>query len=340
MSDNTKISWSDATWNPVSGCTEISPGCAHCYAKTFAERWRGIEGHYYENGFDVQLRPSQLEKPLHWKKPRRIFVNSMSDLFHEAVPIGYVADAFGIMLLSRRHTYQLLTKRIERAWEVLSSDDFRRTVVMAAGMRDPERFVYDGVWPPPNVLVGPTIENQHWAEVRLPYVAQLKAQGWRTMVSYEPALQFVNFGLPVCDHDSTSTTDEHDDDVFECERCGCLRRAIEDPNGDHHITSFQGGGRRDYLVRYEYLRAARKSPIDWLICGGESGPRRRPFNHNWAESAKLQAREAGVPFFFKQTGALRSESLEGVPDDLLVREFPTLDRAPTSVVPTHFVEEG
>jgi protein gp37 len=84
MSDNTKIEWSDATWNPVTGCTEVSPGCDHCYAKTFAERWRGTPGHYFENGFDVQLRPDKLRLPLSWRKPRKVFVNSMSDLFHDA----------------------------------------------------------------------------------------------------------------------------------------------------------------------------------------------------------------------------------------------------------------
>ena len=86
MSDTSKIEWTDATWNPVTGCTKVSPGCDHCYAETFAERWRGTPGHHFENGFDVTLRPERLDQPLHWKRPRRIFVNSMSDLFHEAVP--------------------------------------------------------------------------------------------------------------------------------------------------------------------------------------------------------------------------------------------------------------
>ena len=85
MSDHTGIEWTDATWNPVTGCTEVSPGCDHCYAKTFAERWRGTPGHYFENGFDVQLRPDKLDQPLRWRKPRKIFVNSMSDLFHDSV---------------------------------------------------------------------------------------------------------------------------------------------------------------------------------------------------------------------------------------------------------------
>jgi len=87
MSGTSTIEWTDATWNPVTGCTEVSPGCGHCYAKTFAERWRGVPGHHVEQGFDVVLRPERLDQPLRWRKPRRVFVNSMSDLFHDAIPL-------------------------------------------------------------------------------------------------------------------------------------------------------------------------------------------------------------------------------------------------------------
>ena len=95
------IEWTDATWNPVTGCTEVSPGCAHCYAKTFAERFRGVPGHPYERGFDLQLRPERLDQPLRWKKPRSIFVNSMSDLFHEDVPDEYIREIFDVMATRR-----------------------------------------------------------------------------------------------------------------------------------------------------------------------------------------------------------------------------------------------
>src|SRR5664279_2753823 len=97
MSDKSSIEWTDATWNPVRGCSKVSAGCKNCYAETFSERWRGIKGHPFEQGFDLRLVPASLSKPLDWKKPRRIFVNSMSDLFHEQVPFEYIAAVFGVM---------------------------------------------------------------------------------------------------------------------------------------------------------------------------------------------------------------------------------------------------
>jgi protein gp37 len=108
------IEWTDATWNPVTGCTQVSPGCDHCYALTFAERFRGVPGHPYEQGFDLRLWPERLELPLRWKKPRRIFVNSMSDLFHADVPEAFVRRVFDTMLQADWHTYQILTKRPQR----------------------------------------------------------------------------------------------------------------------------------------------------------------------------------------------------------------------------------
>jgi protein gp37 len=120
MADKTGIEWTDATWNPVTGCTEVSPGCDRCYAKTFAERWRGTPGHYFENGFDVQLRSDKLELPLRWKRPRRIFVNSMSDLFHDDVPDDYIAQVFAVMTVARQHTFQILTKRHARMRSLVS----------------------------------------------------------------------------------------------------------------------------------------------------------------------------------------------------------------------------
>jgi protein gp37 len=102
------------SWNPVTGCSKISEGCRHCYAERFAERWRGIAGHPYERGFDLQLRPERLESPLHWRKPRRIFVASMGDLFHEGVPDDYVREVFAVMGRAPRHVFHVLTKRAER----------------------------------------------------------------------------------------------------------------------------------------------------------------------------------------------------------------------------------
>ncbi len=121
MSANSTIEWTDATWNPVRGCTKISPGCKHCYAETFAERFRGVKGHPYEQGFDLKLVPEKLTEPLNWKTPKMIFVNSMSDLFHEGVPDEYIVAVARVMQAANWHTYQVLTKRSERLNELLRS---------------------------------------------------------------------------------------------------------------------------------------------------------------------------------------------------------------------------
>ncbi len=114
MADATTIEWTDATWNPVTGCTKISAGCDHCYAERFSERFRGTPGHPFETGFDLTLRPERLEQPLRWRQPRMIFVNSMSDLFHEDVPDDYIGAVFAVMARARHHTFQVLTKRADR----------------------------------------------------------------------------------------------------------------------------------------------------------------------------------------------------------------------------------
>jgi protein gp37 len=114
MADHTAIEWTDATWNPVTGCTQLSPGCDHCYALAFAERFRGVPGHPYQQGFDLKLWPERLTLPLTWKRPRRIFVNSMSDLFHEDVPEAFIHEVFAVMAQADWHTFQVLTKRPRR----------------------------------------------------------------------------------------------------------------------------------------------------------------------------------------------------------------------------------
>ena len=122
MSDQSKIEWTDATWNPVRGCTKVSPGCKHCYAQTFAERFRGVPGHPYEQGFDLRLVPSKLDTPLAWKQPRRIFVNSMSDLFHNKVPVSYIRQVAEVMRIADWHTFQVLTKRAKRLRDLLNNE--------------------------------------------------------------------------------------------------------------------------------------------------------------------------------------------------------------------------
>jgi len=168
MSDGSKIEWTEASWNPVSGCTKVSPGCDHCYAETFAERWRGTPGHHFENGFDVTLRPERLEQPLRWKRPRRIFVNSMSDLFHEAVPTAFIGAVFDVMRRTPQHTYQILTKRHARMRSLARSAAFGEG------------------WPLPNVWLGVSVEDQKWADIRIP--ALLDTPAAVRFISAEPLL--------------------------------------------------------------------------------------------------------------------------------------------------------
>ena len=214
MAEYSKIEWTETTWNPVTGCTKVSPGCAHCYAETFAERFRGVPGHPYEQGFDLKLWPDRLGLPLKWRRPRLVFVNSMSDLFHEDVPDAFIAEVFDVMQLANQHTYQLLTKRPARAREMASQLSW-----------------------PSNVWMGVSVENQRWTS-RINDLRHLPAAV--KFLSCEPLL-------------------------------GPLK------------LDFGG--------------------IDWVIVGGESGPRARPMRADWARAVRDQCVAAGVPFFFKQWGA-------------------------------------
>ena len=124
MSETSTIEWTNATWNPVRGCTKVSPGCKHCYAETFAERFRGVPGHPFEQGFDLRLVPEKLREPMKWKTSKKIFVNSMSDLFHEDVQTEYIREVCDVMMTADHHEYQVLTKRPKRLKELLSSPAF------------------------------------------------------------------------------------------------------------------------------------------------------------------------------------------------------------------------
>lgn len=152
MADKTAIEWTDATWNPVTGCTKITAGCDNCYAMRFAERFRGVAGHPFENGFDLTLRPDRIEQPLKWKRPRMIFVNSMSDLFHKDVPAIFIDRVFETMEAANWHTFQLLTKRSSR-------------------MRDYLQSRYADAPVPPHIWSGVSVEN-HRGSAR---VAHLRA---------------------------------------------------------------------------------------------------------------------------------------------------------------------
>jgi protein gp37 len=202
------------TWNPVTGCSKVSPGCAHCYAETFAERWRGIPGHHYEQGFDLRLWPDRLEQPLRWRQPRMVFVNSMSDLFHEEIPDDFVERVFEVMAAADHHTFQVLTKRPERALE------------LAPTLR----------WPD-NLWMGVSVENRRFVH-RADLLRELPAR--IRFISAEPLLG--------------------------------------------------------------PLSSLNLSDIDWLIAGGESGPRHRPVKIEWLRELRDRCCAERVHFFFKQWG--------------------------------------
>ena len=267
MSD---IEWTDETWNPVTGCTKVSPGCAHCYAETFAERWRGVPGHPFEQGFALKLWPERLTLPLKWKKPRRIFVNSMSDLFHEDVPFEFIDRVFAVMALTPQHTYQVLTKRPERMREYLTTERHGMPteghVELAKDLLSTEQWgigQFLGTWPLPNVWLGTSTENQHWLDIRVPELLATPAAV--RFLSCEPLLGSLDLKL-------------------------AMTRAYES----------------GYRGRWP----------GWVIVGGESGPKARPFDLAWARSIVSQCRAAGVPVFVKQLGAnVRSTNDAGFDGD-------------------------
>jgi protein gp37 len=168
MSLNSQIEWTDATWNPVRGCTKISPGCKHCYAETFAERFRGVKGHPYEQGFDLKLVPEKLIEPFSWRSPKLVFVNSMSDLFQEGVPDEYVKAVCRVMVTAKWHTFQVLTKRSARLRQMLSG---------------PLRFAaeQDHIW------WGVSVEDKEYGMPRIKHLQEAAARV--RFLSIEPLLE-------------------------------------------------------------------------------------------------------------------------------------------------------
>lgn len=263
MGDRSKIEWTDATWGPVTGCTKVSEGCDHCYAETIAHRFAGTKA--YPNGFEVTLRPERLDQPLRWQRPRRVFVNSMSDLFHKDVPDEYIARVFAVMALARQHTFQVLTKRPGRMRSLLSSEEFESAVFLATEGRFEGYFP----WPLPNVWLGTSVENQKWADVRIPLLLDTPAAV--RFLSCEPLLGPVQLDF----------IRYFDADAY-CRGCSGLLSPKHEPScgtepGEH-------------------------SGIDWVIMGGESGPHARPMHPDWARSLRNQCVSAGVAFHFKQWG--------------------------------------
>ena len=168
MAEKSSIEWTDATWNPVRGCTKISPGCKHCYAQVFAERFRGVPNHPYGQGFDLRLVPEKLGEPLRWKTPKRIFVNSMSDLFHPEVPDDYIIQVAEIMMQASWHTFQVLTKRADRMSKLLNS-----TLAFAASA--------------PHIWWGVSVENKKHGVPRITHLQSAKAK--IRFLSVEPLLE-------------------------------------------------------------------------------------------------------------------------------------------------------
>ncbi|MBZ0271645.1 phage Gp37/Gp68 family protein [bacterium] len=208
------IEWTESTWNPVTGCTKISPGCKHCYAERMAERLHAMGQPNYRNGFELTLQPQMLELPLRWKKPQTIFVNSMSDLFHKDVPPNYIQHVFDVMRRAHWHRFQVLTKRADRLAELDAAMDWA-----------------------PNVWMGVSVESDEYRW----RVDRLRSTGAKTkFLSLEPLL------------------------------------------GPLHDLDLRG--------------------IDWVIVGGESGPKARPMQRAWATDLRDQCERARVPFFFKQWG--------------------------------------
>lgn len=267
------ISWTDQTWNPIVGCSHVSAGCDHCWAERMAKL------HYHSkfpNGWSKHgpiSFPERLEQPLHWRKPRRIAVALMGDLFHDAVPDEFIDKVFTMMAFCRRHTFQLLTKRPDRMHAYflndrpghidytagqLMSQDFGYMVGSFKCLRQPN--VAGGIegWPLPNVWLGVSCENQAAAAERIPLLLQTPAAV--RFVSCEPLLGPINLD---------------GDDAEDIHALGC-------------------GGDCDCAPK-----------LDWVIVGGETGPGARPMHPDWARSLRDQCRAAGVPFHFKQWGEWR-----------------------------------
>ncbi len=270
----TKIEWTDTVWNPVTGCTKVSPGCAHCYAEALFPRVYAATGRTFG---DVECHPDRLDKPLRWRTPRRVFVNSMSDLFHEDVPDEFIDKVFAVMHTAHEHVFQVLTKRPERMREYVKT---RQGAVYDACRELAGMFV-DQVggmwcdnhdccpWPLKNVWLGVSVEDQQRADERIPILLDTPAAV--RFLSCEPLLGPVE----IRGH------------LQGCEDCDpCI------------------GGRPDQCAVGSYhLNALHPDGIHWVIVGGESGPKARPCHVEWVRDIVRQCREASVPVFVKQIGA-------------------------------------
>jgi protein gp37 len=289
MSDKSGIEWTDATWNPTVGCTKVSAGCDHCYAETLVNRFAGTSPAFPTTFDIVNLRSDRfLTQPLRWRKPRRIFVNSLSDLFHKDVPDEFIARVFAVMALAPQHTFQLLTKRHGRMRSLLTSDAFADLFAEALyTVEDPTgREVAEpwAPWPLPNLWLGVSAEDQDTADLRIPaLVATPAVVRW---VSAEPLLG------PI---DLTRWARQHADDC-------------QDENGDPPWCTC-GRDRDGYL--------------DWLVAGGESGAQARPLAGRWVRDLRDQCAANGIPFLFKQWGGRTPKANGRVLDARTWDEYPS-----------------
>jgi protein gp37 len=302
MSDNSRIEWTEATWNPVAGCDLVSPGCTNCYAMKVAARLATMPQPNYVGltkpskagpvwTGKIALVESALTKPLSWRRRRRIFVNSMSDLFHEAVPDDYIDKVFAVMALCRQHTFQVLTKRADRMrdYSRRRAQDWMHhipqaglDVCHAAAQRASRPSEITLGWPLPNVWLGMSVEDQRRADERIPLLLDTPAAlRW---ISAEPLLGPVDLAAIRFDMGA-----------------GLFGDALN----WHH---------RPYADERRY------SGIDWVVVGGESGPDARPMHPDWARSLRDQCEAAGVPFFFKQWGEFVAD--DQLPDGYVASENP------------------
>ena len=264
MSDKSAIGWTEATWNPVTGCSRVSPGCAHCYMFTAYPRLKAMGNPSYQATADtVVLQPQMLDKPLHWKRPRRIFVNSMSDLFHEEVPDTFIDSVFAVMMLTPQHTYQILTKRPARMRDYLNNGSLDRYVGIiqaAAALRPdlrlgPDTFAEIHSSAIRNVWLGVSVEDQIRADERIPILLDTPAA--MRFLSCEPLLGPIDLN-----------------------RIGLGA-------GEAWRSAF---GTED------------RPGVDWVIAGGESGPGARECSERWLSDLRNQTHAAWRPYFLKQLG--------------------------------------
>ena len=324
MSTNTSIEWCDSTWNPIAGCTRVSEGCRNCYAERMAHRFAGpgqpydgltvlANGHPQWSG-KVSFFEKRLLDPLKWKKPRRIFVNSMSDLFHPNVPDGWIDRIFAVMALCPQHTFQVLTKRPEMMREYFQGLEEQRDEdrwwnaaldLEVLTEKQLQEFAENCPELLPNVHLGVSVEDQATADERIPLLLQTPAA--LRFVSAEPLLSRIDLGRYV-GLSGIAT----DDSKGRCVNCGKPGASASEQRFDAFYDGEWACSKRCEWQHEELGSPLERKPLDWVIVGGESGPGARPMHPDWARGLRDQCVSAGVPFFFKQWGEFTSEQCPGV----------------------------